>query len=41
MIRYVLINIEGDYRIYNIEACALMFQKIFGGTIREINVGLQ
>lgn len=41
MIRYALINIEDECRVYNIRACAEMYQKIFGGVIREINVGLQ
>lgn len=41
MIRYALINIEGNCRVYNIEACALMYQKIFGGVIKEINVGFE
>lgn len=41
MTRYALINIDGECRVYNIKACAEMFQKIFGGVIREINVGLQ
>lgn len=41
MIRYALINIDDECRVYNIKACAEMYQKIFGGVIREINVGLQ
>lgn len=41
MIRYALINIDGDCRVYNIEACALMYQAIFGGVIRKVNIGLE
>ena len=41
MKRYALINIEGDCRVYNVLACAEMYQKIFGGVIREINLGFE
>lgn len=41
MIRYALINIDDDCRVYNIKACAEMYQKIFGGVIREIHIGLE
>lgn len=41
MIRYALINIDNDCRVYNIKACAEMYQKIFGGVIREVNMRLE
>lgn len=41
MIRYALININGDCRVYNVKSCALMYQKLFGGVIHEVNVGLE
>jgi hypothetical protein len=39
--RYILISTDGDCKVYNIIECAKMYQKIYGGVIKEVSVAFE